>query len=202
MLHCAGMCGGLAALATGSRRPGRLLAYLAGKTGMYLFLGALAGAAGEVLLKAAPFAAGGRLLAVATGLLLFLAGLDALRLIRLGETAFGLSTLARPLAQLAGEGAAGALIIGAANGLLPCPMTLGFLALAAGSGSPVWGAATLLVLAATSAAPLAACGLLGYRLGRWRGFPAQPIAGALMLAMAVLTIYRGLSLTQFSGHFH
>ncbi len=199
--HCAAMCGGIAALATGSR-VGRLLAYLAGKTGIYLFLGTLVGAAGETLLKAAPFHAGSRVLAVCAGAVLFLAGLGSLRIVRLGESGFAWPSLVRPLARLAGEGAPGALIIGAANALLPCPITLSFLALAAGTGSPVWGAATLLVLALTSAALLAACGLLGYRLGRWRAFPARTLAGALMLVMAAMTVYRGLSPTQFSGHVH
>ncbi len=202
MLHCAGMCGGLAALATGSRRPGRLLAYLAGKTGLYVFLGAVAGAAGEVLVRAAPFHAGSRFLALVTGFVLFISGLDALGLIRLGQYDLGLSVLARPLTRLAGEGSSGALLIGAANALLPCPMTVAFIALAAASGSPISGAATLLILGVTSAAPLAACGLLGYRLGRWRGFPARSAAGALMLVMAALTLYRGLMFPQMSGHMH
>ncbi len=199
VLHCAGMCGGLAALA-GSRRPARLLAYLAGKTGVYMFLGALAGAAGRALVSAAPFDLGRRALAVAAGVVLLLAGLDALRLVRLSASASRLSALARPLGRLAGEGASGALVLGAINAFLPCPMTMAFLALAAGTGSPLWGAATLFVLALTSAAPLGTCALLGYRLGRWRAFPSRSIAGAIMLVMAALTLWRGLGMTELSHH--
>lgn len=185
-LHCAGMCGAFAALATG-RRTGRLLAYLAGKTGAYIFLGALTGAAGHSLLA---LDIGRGALAVFAGFVLLLAGLDALGLIRMATPPLD---FARPIAHLGGEGASGALLIGSANGLLPCPMTLGFLAMAGRSASPFWGAATMLVLALTSAVPLALCGLAGYRLGRWRRFPAQRVAGVLMLALAAFSIYRGLA---------
>ena len=194
MLHCAGMCGGLAVLATGSRRAGRLAAYLAGKTCVYVLLGSLAGAAGEVLVRAAPASAGSRVLALAGGLLFLLAGLDSLGFIRLGESGLGWTVLSRQFTRLAGDGSAGALLIGAANGLLPCPMTFAFLALAAATRSAIWGGATLGVLGAVTAAPLALCGLLGYRLARWRRFPAKRVMGALLLVMAVLTVYRGLSL--------
>ena len=194
MLHCAGMCGGLAVLATGSRRVGRLAAYLAGKTCVYVLLGSLAGAGGETLVRAAPAGTGSRALALVAGLLFLLAGLDSLGFIRLGEDGLGWTVLSRQFTRLAGGGYAGALLIGAANALLPCPMAFGFLALAAATRSAIWGGATLGVLGVVTAAPLALCGLLGYRLGRWRRLPAHRIMGALLLVMAVLTVYRGLSL--------
>ena len=191
MLHCAGMCGGLAALA------GRGLLYTAGRASAYLFLGTLAGALGEAVLRAAPLGAGARVLAVAGGLLLLAAGLEWLGLVRIP----GLAAPARFAAAIAGlarGGPAGRLVVGFANGLLPCPMVYAFLAMAAATGSALGGAATLLVLAATSTVPLAFCSLVA---GRFRA--ARHAAGLLMIVMAALTIYRGLSLSgPLCHHLH
>ena len=184
-LHCAGMCGGLALLAGGGRRPARLAAYLAGKASTYVLIGAVAGAAGQAVLRAAPLGWGTRGLAIAAGLLLLVAGLESLGALRLPGLG-PLAGAARAMAQLAGAGAGGALVMGAANGLLPCPMVYGFGAMAAMTGSPVWGAATMLVLGVTSALPLAVCSVAGGRLARFR-----ILAGVLMLAMAALTLHRG-----------
>jgi sulfite exporter TauE/SafE len=191
MLHCAGMCGGLAALA------GRGVLYHTGRAASYLFLGTLAGALGEAVLRIAPLGAGARVLAVAGGALLLAAGLESLGLVRLP----GLAVPARFAAAIAGlvrGGPAGSLVVGFANGLLPCPLVYAFLALAAATGSAVEGAATLLVLAAVSAVPLTFCSLIA---GRFRA--ARHAAGVLMIAMAALTVYRGLSLSgPLCHHLH
>jgi sulfite exporter TauE/SafE len=194
MLHCAGMCGGLAVLA--ARGGWRFLLYTAGRTSSYLLLGTLAGTLGHVVVHAAPLGWGSRVLAIAGGVWLLLAGLESLGLVR--GSLFGLAHVARwagALAQLADAGAAGSLLLGAANGLLPCPMVYGFLALAAGTGSAVEGAAAMLVLALTSSIPLLFCAFFGRRVGAGRH-----AAGILMIAVAILTLYRGLSLAGLAGH--
>jgi sulfite exporter TauE/SafE len=70
-------------------------------------------------------------------------------------------------------------------------MTYAFLALAAATGSPVEGAATMLVLGVTSALPLALCVLVGHRFTGLRRFPL--LSGLVMLAVGVLVVYRGLA---------
>jgi len=193
-LHCAGMCGPLALLATAGRR--RLVSiglYLTGKTSSYALLGALAGALGETVLRAAPLGLGSRLLAWSAGLLLLLVALESLGVLRKLPLGLGWLTAASGfLTSLAKEGGAtGKLLLGSANGLLPCPMTYGFLALAAASGSPVEGAATMLVLGITSALPLAACVLVGHRLTGLKKFPA--VTGLVILAVGLLVVYRGFA---------
>ncbi len=170
-LHCAGMCGPLAAVA-GRRAP----VYLVGKTSTYILLGTLAGAAGHAI----SFAAGARVLSVIA------AGLLILGLLRQTFPPF-LSSAGRHLALLAREGAAGALLLGAANGLLPCPLTYAFVALAAASGSVFAGAATMLILGIVTALPLCAFAWLGTRLR------APALSGALMLAAAALILWRGFA---------
>lgn len=193
-LHCAAMCGPLALLATaGQRRLRSMALYLAGKTSSYILLGALAGALGETVLRAAPLGLGSRLLAWSAGLLLVVVALESLGVLRKLPLGLGWLTAASGfLTSLAKEGGAtGKLLLGSANGLLPCPMTYAFLALAAGTGSPVEGAATMLVLGVTSALPLALCALVGHRLTGLRRFPL--LSGLVMLAVGVLVVYRGLA---------
>jgi sulfite exporter TauE/SafE len=186
-LHCAGMCGGLAVLAGGARKPGRFAAYLAGKSSGYVFIGALAGAAGEAVLRAAPLGLGARALALAAGLLLLAAGLESLGVLRVPGAGW-IARAARPIAQLGGAGASGALVMGAANALLPCPMVYASAAMAAATGSPVRGAATMLVLAVTSALPLTLCSVMAGRFLRFRA-----VAAVLMIAMAAVTLHRGFA---------
>jgi sulfite exporter TauE/SafE len=186
-LHCAGMCGGLALLAGGRRNPARLAAYFAGKTCGYVFIGAIAGSMGQAVLRWAPFGFGARALAVGAGLLLLLAGLESLGVLRMPGAGW-IAAAMRPLAQLGGAGTTGSLLIGAANALLPCPMVYAFATLAAATASPAAGAATMLVLAITSALPLVLCSVAAGRFLRFRA-----VAAVLMLAMAAITLHRGFS---------
>ncbi len=184
-LHCAGMCGGLAALA-----PGRLLTYLAGKAATYIGLGVVAGVLGDAVLRAAPFGWGARALAVCAALLLLFAALETV-----GRTPWSARV---PLDPLLSHFAPTPFLLGAANGLLPCPLVYAFAAVAAATASPVWGAAVMLVPAVTSALPLAMCSLLGRRFMRLR----MP-AAVLMFAMAAVTLYRALSPAATAHHpFH
>ncbi|MCC6859888.1 MAG: sulfite exporter TauE/SafE family protein [Bryobacterales bacterium] len=199
MLHCAGMCGGLAIVAAGPGRSGLAL-YLSGKTAAYLLLGALAGSLGEMVMRSAPFGWGARALAVLTGVVLLVLALEALGLVRLAPSQSGwLGAVSRSLSRLAAEeGWQGNLVLGFANGWLPCPLTYAFVALAAATGSPLWGAATLLVLSLASAVPLSACALAGRRLGR-----RLPVfLGVVMLAMAAVTFYRALVSGGAHHHMH
>ncbi len=185
-LHCAGMCGPLSLLVGGRG----LLPYLAGKTSSYVLLGALAGALGDAVLKAG--AAGPRVLAMSAGTLLLIAGLHSLGLVR--DSMIGAATVARAgraVASLAGQGSAGKLVLGTANGFLPCPMTYAFVAMAAATGSPILGAGTMLVLGVTTALPLAVSVLAAGRALRFIRLPF--LAGALMLLAAALTLYRGFA---------
>lgn len=191
-LHCAAMCGGLALLVSGGKRPGAGLAfYLAGKTWTYVMLGAAAGALGRGILDAAPVEMAGRSLAILGAAGLIVAVLQSVGWapeIRLGRHAGAV------LAALSRERSGpGRLLLGAANGLLPCPMVLAFAALAAASGSPLRGSLVMAILGLTSAVPLAVTALAGRRIAAWAGQPARAAGILLMLGMAALLTYRGLA---------
>ncbi len=199
-LHCAGMCGGLALLVTGARTSSRAWAfvpYLAGKAWSYALLGGLAGAIGHTVLRAAPLGIGMRALALVSGCLLLLLGLQLLGV--WPATGAGLGWL-RPasglFAGIAREGGPwGGLLLGAVNGFLPCPLVYAFLGMAAATGSVPWGAFTGLMLGLTSALPLGLCALGGHALKPLAGRRLPQLGGMLMLLMALVTLFRGLATT-------
>jgi sulfite exporter TauE/SafE len=204
-LHCAGMCGGLVVLAVGPGAPRRILAtllYLTGKGSIYVFLGTLSGALGHTIVTIVPLSLGSRVVALAGGLVLLIVGFQSLGLIPGSDLSLGwLGRVSRFAIRLTNEGGlSGKLLLGGATALLPCPMIYGFLAMAAATGSPVWGAAIMLILAVTSAIPLGVCALAGDRVSRLIPFRASLLAGILMIAMAALTLYRGLIAGTAASH--
>jgi sulfite exporter TauE/SafE len=192
-LHCAAMCGPLALVAARDARSFAL--YVTGKASSYVLLGALAGALGEAVVNSAPLGLGGRFLAIAGGALLLVAALHSLGLIRDSFAALGwLARISAMLASLAAEGGlSGKLLLGSANGFLPCPMTYGFLAIAAATGSTIDGAATMLILGITTSLPLAAVAYAGGSVARLRFLRLPLLSGAVMLIVAALTLYRGFT---------
>lgn len=205
VLHCAGMCGGFSMLITSSRPPGRwasLFLYFTGKCLAYVLLGATAGALGEAILRAAPLRAGGRVLTFAAAAVLIFVALETFGVWRLPEAATRwLGGIGRLLGQLAhAGGASGKLVAGMANGFLPCPMTYAFVAAGASTGSPVWGAATMLVLALTSALPLTAISLAGGQLAPLAGRRIHWVSGGLMLVLAAMLLRKGILAGMPHGH--
>ena len=77
-VHCAGMCGGIAAaLSTTARGPafGRALAFNAGRIGSYTLAGTVAGAAGGVVAATGPVFIAQALLFVVANVLMLMLGL-------------------------------------------------------------------------------------------------------------------------------
>ena len=155
--HCAGMCGGLMLFALGAdkdqpkgRRVRLQLAYHGGRLGSYLALGAVAGAIGAAIdfcgrfagvQRAAAIVAGAMMITFGLALLARAAGLRTgrLRLPKLItavlERAHRLAFTLRPTSR--------ALAIGLLTALLPCGWLYAFAFTAAGTASPLMGAAVL-----------------------------------------------------------
>jgi len=195
--HCVGMCGGFVALlgvggdARGVAR--RQAAYFAGKTGTYAAFGALAGAAGLALREV--FAGVGGVVAVALGVAMVMAGLAVCGVAwrRGGGGAGRLASRFGPIiGRLVSSERPGALVaLGAVNGLLPCGLVYGMLAVAAGTGSAGRGALTMAVFGMATLPALAVAGTFGARLRPSRRVWMQRLAGALVVAMGLLTVARG-----------
>lgn len=201
--HCVGMCGGLVALVGAGRRAGvgpRQAAYFAGKTLTYAAFGAAAGGGGLALREV--LAGFGGAVSVALGAAMVVAGLAVCGVAwGRGAVASRLASRLSPVVgRLAGSERPGALVaLGAVNGLLPCGLVYGMLAVAATSGSVGRGALTMAVFGLATVPALALVGVLGARLRASRRLALQRLAGVLVVAMGVLTVVRGASALGHEG---
>lgn len=198
--HCVGMCGGFSLHLSRSAPSGlvalRQALYIAGKTFTYVFLGALSGALGHSLVESQVLPGSQKGLAIVAGVSLILFGLAMLGVrlpapwaVRLNAFEWGFVRLVYQH-FFASPGPASSFGLGLATGFLPCPMTLAMLALAAGTHSVVHGMLILAGLGIGTAPGLVGVGLFGNLLGvRWRQVGLRP-AGAIVVALGLMTIAR------------
>jgi sulfite exporter TauE/SafE len=96
------------------------------------------------------------------------------------------------IGRLVGSGSLTSLAgLGALNGLLPCGLVYGMLAVAAASGGALDGALTMAVFGLATLPALALTGWLGSRLRPQNRLWMQRVAGVLVIAIGVLTVARG-----------
>ena len=144
--HCVGMCSGFAcALGRDPRGHAasllRQLLYNIGRLTTYCFLGALAGALGQVIctprgstlsVLGGSLDAAQRILAILAGLLMIAVALQffgVLRRFHHERASFGMDMFAASLRSLlAAPGRAAPLAFGVFNGFLPCPLVYAFAA--------------------------------------------------------------------------
>lgn len=196
--HCVGMCGGFVVwLGAGARREvaARQAAYFGGKTATYALFGALAGAFGASL--ADLFGAFGGVVSVGLGAAMVGLGLGLCGVGWARGTAPGgrlAARLSSVIARLLASPRRGALVaLGMVNGLLPCGLVYGMLAVAATTGGAATGALTMAVFGLGTVPALALTGVLGGRLRPTSRRRMQQLAGVLVVAIGVLTVARGAS---------
>lgn len=208
--HCIGMCGGFAcALGRDPHGQGatlqRHLLYNLGRLSTYCFLGALAGALGQVIctsqgmtipLLSSSLDTGQRILAIIAGLLMVAMALQFFGLLsglhRLA-TGFGGSTLAVSLHNLLkAPGHAAALAFGVFNGFLPCPLVYAFAAQAASTAGALPGFLTMASFGLGTFPAMLLMGGVGYTLApAWRQRGVW-LAGSCILLLGLITLGRGL----------
>lgn len=190
-LHCAAMCGPIAACAAGTTtgRAGLVARYHLGRLLGYALAGAIVGALGGTALSTLK-APGARLIPWALALVLVLQAAGLIR--RAGEL-----PLLGPLVVRAGRLAASlpdkarAASLGAITPLLPCGLLWGMYALALASGSAKGGALTLLAFAAGGIpALLFAQGVRAW-LGGVLGDRVRWVERGTLLLGAVFLVWRG-----------
>ena len=208
--HCIGMCGGFAcALGRDPQGSGatllRHLLYNTGRLTSYCFLGALAGALGQVIctsqgmtatLLSGPLDSGQRILAIVAGLLMIGMALQFFGLLPglpRFTTGFGASTLAVSLRNLLkAPGHAAALAFGVFNGFLPCPLVYAFAAQAASTAGALPGFLTMASFGLGTFPAMLFMGGVGYTLApAWRQRGVW-LAGSCILLLGLITLGRGL----------
>jgi uncharacterized protein len=213
--HCVGMCGGFAcALGRDARGRGatvlRHLLYNTGRLTTYCFLGALAGAFGQVLCTPqgsdvsllGSFGVAQRILAIVAGLLMICMALQffgRLRLFHRLAGGFAASTFAVALRSLiAARGRAAPLAFGVFNGFLPCPLVYAFTAEAASSLQPLAGVLTMASFGLGTFPAMLMMGGIGQILTpTWRR-RGVTFAGGCILALGIVTLGRGV--LPMAGH--
>ena len=207
--HCIGMCGGFAcALGRDPRGRGatavRHLLYNSGRLTTYCFLGALAGALGQVictrqgttfLLLGGSLDTAERILAIVAGLLMIAMalqffGLQAFHRLTVG---FGTSTFALSLRSLlTTRNRAAPLAFGVFNGFLPCPLVYAFAAEAASTFQALPGALTMASFGLGTFPAMLMMGGVGRVLApAWRQRGVW-LAGTCILLLGIITLGRGI----------
>lgn len=199
--HCAGMCGPLAAFAGGSGARAQLR-YQGGRLASYAALGALAGASGGILGDALPARWGSALLSFGLALALALAALRlwgaegrgargaGLGLVPLGREKRPATLVERAFARVPRHPFA----LGVASALLPCGALYAAALAAAGSGTALFGAASMMTFALVSGVGLAAVGAVASRVremiagGADARFLSRVLATALLVGAIVLVV--------------
>jgi hypothetical protein len=214
--HCLGMCGGFAcALGRDARGQGatvlRHLLYNSGRLTTYCFIGALAGALGQVICTrqgATVTLLGGsldvaeRVLAIVAGLLMitmalqFFGMLHGVHRLKIG---FGSSTFAMSLGSLlTTPNRAAPLAFGVFNGFLPCPLVYAFAAEAVSTGQALAGFLTMASFGLGTFPAMLMMGGAGRVLApAWRQRGVR-LAGSYILLLGLITLGRGI--LPFDAH--
>ena len=199
-VHCAGMCGGIAAaLSATARGPAfaRSLAFNAGRIGSYGLAGLLAGATGGALAAAGPVFAVQAVLFVVANVLMLMLGLYVAgwsRLVVRLEGAGGalwarMAPLRRALFPV--DSTPRALAAGAVWGWVPCGLVYGMLTLALASADAVSGALVMVAFGAGTAPTLLAAGVAAQRVLSLRRIPwVRHLAGGALVALAIVGLAR------------
>jgi len=196
--HCLGMCGGFALhLAAGQTKAAVLLRQIlwhAGRIVTYVFLGSLAGFLGNMV-SLAKWPAVKDTLGYLAGVVMVLMGLSVLGLFPSRKSGFRDSPDGGLFASIFQQffqkpSPLSALALGIANGFLPCPITIGFLSLAAGSASVPLGMGIMAAMGVGTIWALLILGMTGHMIKtKWKRWGAVLI-GILLAAMGTWTILR------------
>jgi sulfite exporter TauE/SafE len=203
--HCVGMCGGFAAMVglQTSTVMGNLRAQLAfscGRLMSYTCLGAIAGFAGQSLIKMMPKLIDiPAVLCVVAGLFLSWEGLKATGIFRGSKTGASTSAcLFAPLfsSLLKGRGLSRTFVAGIAIGLLPCGLVYAFVSLATSTGDMLAGGLTMLCFG-IGTVPLMVITGCGSMFLNWTARQRiWQIAAWSVVATGLLTVSRGAAFFQ------
>jgi sulfite exporter TauE/SafE/copper chaperone CopZ len=214
-VHCVAMCGGIvlsqclpagsagsegsngdggpALTATSTLRPGLL--YNSGRVVSYTLVGGLAGALGSVV-SFSGWARGA--IAVVAGLVMMVMGIQMLGLFPgLARFIPRIPRFLRTRAESAKQGK-GPFLVGLLNGLMPCGPLQAMQIYALGTGSLLLGAASMFFFSLGTVPLLLGLGAASAVLGRRFTARMMKVGAVLVLALGVVMIGRGFTLSGFA----
>ena len=207
-VHCAGMCGGIAAsLSASARGPAlpRQLAFNAGRIGAYAAAGAAFGAMGAALQWGAAFQSAQAILFIVANVLMIFLGLYVAgwgrAVLRLESAGGAIWRRIEPLRRrfFPVDSTLKALGAGAVWGWVPCGLVYSMLALALASGDALSGAGVMLAFGLGTLPNLLAAGLATQRILAIRRYPwVRRTAGAAIIALAAVGLARVPALRELA----
>lgn len=205
--HCVGMCGGLVSgcfmrLGAASRRPAVYASYHGARLAVYALVGLLAAGLGQVLLQTGRFGFVQGVLQVVAGVVVIVLGLDIL-----GKLPFSVGIGFAPaawsrrlfVAALERDPMRGALLAGAANGLMPCSLTMAMAVKAATAADALQGAALMLAFGAGTLPSMLAVSVLFARLSVTARSRLLAAGAVLVIGMGIALVIQGLGYTRVIG---
>jgi sulfite exporter TauE/SafE len=205
--HCLGMCGGLASgcfmrLGATARPPAIYAAYHGARLAIYALVGSIAAGLGQVLLQTGRFGLVQGVLQVVAGAVVIVLGLDIL-----GKLPFSIGlgfapvTLSRRIfvSAMERDPVRGALLAGAANGLMPCSLTMAMAFKAATAPDALQGAALMLAFGAGTLPSMLAVSVLSAKLSVTARSRLLAAGAVLVIGMGVALIIQGLGYTRVMG---
>ena len=205
-LHCVGMCGAFPLVLRGADRPAlRQLLYNLGRLNTLALIGAVSGTLGAVAVASGPVRLGARSLALVTGALMIVVGLELLGAI--GQvTALGTTlarvTVGRALAGvLRSPSLAAPVALGVFNAFLPCQLIYAFAAQAASTGSPSAGVLVMVAFGIGTVPAMLTLGLAGSFARPSVRLRLQRAGAVLVIGVGMLTMLRGTGVLE-SLHVH
>jgi hypothetical protein len=198
--HCIGMCGGFVAFYAGTDGAPRMLAHVTynlGRLSTYAVLGAVAGSVGAAVNLAGDASGLRQTAAVVAGSVIVIWGLALLARALSGGRWLTVSAsppwlnrlLSRFLPRLVSKPPVfRALVLGMASTLLPCGWLYGFAVTAAGSGTPVMGAAIMAAFWLGTVPAMFSAGLGFQRLARFIGPKLGVLMPLMLVVMGVVTV--------------
>jgi sulfite exporter TauE/SafE len=203
--HCLGMCGPLVTAVSAAQRGdgassavmlGRLSLYNLGRIAGYAGLGAVGGLLGSAVSRA-----GQGVLSIAIGALMLLTAVGLVSMRRWEQGGPLQKLIADRLPRLLGARTApGRLVLGLANGLLPCGPVYKAAMTAAASGSVVDGGLAMVWFGLGTVPVLLLFGMGVARLGLGARRLFNRLGAALVFVMAVQLILRGLAARDVIAH--
>lgn len=197
--HCLGMCGGLVSgffIRQRSESVAPYLAYHSARIAVYVLIGVVAASLGAVLVQTGIFGKAQGLLQIVAGLAVVLLGFDLLGVLPVSNTLHfaPVSWVIRRFAAATRHGpVAGAFIGGAANGLMPCAMTMAMAVQATTAHGPLQGGLLLLAFGLGTLPSMLAASYLFARLGiRMRGLLLRG-AALFVIALGLSTLWQGIA---------
>lgn len=205
--HCLGMCGGLVSgcfmrLGPASRLPAVYASYHGARLAIYALVGLVAAGLGQVLLQAGGFGLIQGVLQVLAGLVVIALGLELL-----GKLPFSIGVGFAPaawsrrlfVAALERDPIRGALLAGAANGLLPCSLTMAMAIKAATLPDALQGAALMLAFGAGTLPSMLAVSFLFAKLSLVARSRLLAAGAVVVIGMGTALVIQGLGYTRVMG---